>query len=123
MRTMLRDSLIPFTLFQRSLRGKYPNYKQSYPKDDFNAAEIERELMQECVHEGCPLVSDEKVTLRIKKNEMEITGQSTLGDACESMGIGYEGEETAGIFQSEIFIGPSKVTSKRQSNFGVSGTI
>ena len=53
--------------------------------------------MQECVHRAA-LVSDEKVTLRIKTNEMEITGQSTLGDACESMAINYEGEEECSIF-------------------------
>ena len=93
-------------LVSKVVEGKYPNYKQVIPKDDFNAAEIERELMQECVHRAA-LVSDEKVTLRIKKNEMEITGQSTLGDACESMGIGYEGRRGDGIFQSEVFIGPA----------------
>ena len=58
--------------------------------------------MQECVHRAA-LVSDEKVTLRIKKNEMEITGQSTLGDACESMGIGYEGEEATVSFNRSFY--------------------
>ena len=52
------------------------------------------------------LVSDEKVTLRIKKNEMEITGQSTLGDACESMGIGYEGEEATVSFNPKFLLDP-----------------
>ena len=49
MRMMLRDSLIPFYLVSKVVEGKYPNYKQVIPKDDFNATEIE-ELMQECVH-------------------------------------------------------------------------
>ena len=47
-----------------------------------------------------------KVTLRIKKNEMEITGQSTLGDACESMGIGYEGEEATVSFNPKFLLDP-----------------
>ncbi len=92
-------------LVSKVVEGKYPNYKQVIPKDDFNAAEIERELMQECVHRAA-LVSDEKVTLRIKKNEMEITGQSTLGDACESMGIGYEGEEATVSFNPKFLLDP-----------------
>ena len=73
-------------LISKVVEGKYPNYKQVIPKDDFNAATIERELMQECVHRAA---SDEKVTLRIKEEAMEITGLSTLGDACESMSISY----------------------------------
>ncbi len=92
-------------LVSKVVEGKYPNYKQVIPKDDFNAAEIERELMQECVHRAA-LVSDEKVTLRIKKNEMEITGQSTLGDACESMGIVYEGEEATVSFNPRFLLDP-----------------
>ena len=48
-------------LVSKVVEGKYPNYNQVIPKDDFNAAEIERELMQECVHRAA-LVSDEKVT-------------------------------------------------------------
>ena len=94
-------------LVSKVVEGKYPNYKQVIPKDDFNAANIERELMQECVHRAA-LVSDEKVTLRIKKNEMEITGQSSLGDACESMGITYEGEEATVSFNPRFLLDPLK---------------
>jgi DNA polymerase-3 subunit beta len=94
-------------LVSKVVEGKYPNYKQVIPKDDFNSAEIERELMQECVHRAA-LVSDEKVTLRIKENEMEITGQSTLGDACESMAINYSGEEGAVSFNPRFLLDPLK---------------
>ena len=62
-------------LVSKIVEGKYPNFKQVIPKDDFNQAVVERELMQECVHRAA-LVSDEKVTLRLKKDEMEIFGQS-----------------------------------------------
>ena len=92
-------------LVSKVVEGKYPNYKQVIPKDDFNVAEIERELMQECVHRAA-LVSDEKVTLRIKKDDMEITGQSTLGDACESMSIAYEGEEATVSFNPRFLLDP-----------------
>ena len=94
-------------LVSKVVEGKYPNYKQVIPKDDFNVAEVERELMQECVSRAA-LVSDEKITLRIKSNEMEITGQSTLGDACESMPINFEGEDTAVSFNPRFLLDPLK---------------
>jgi DNA polymerase-3 subunit beta len=94
-------------LVSKVVEGKYPNYKQVIPKDDFNVAEIERELMQECVNRAA-LVSDEKITLRIKSSEMEITGQSTVGDACESMPISYEGEDTAVSFNPRFLLDPLK---------------
>lgn len=92
-------------LVSKVVEGKYPNYKQVIPKDDFNAATVERELMQECVHRAA-LVSDEKVTLRIKPGIMEITGLSTLGDACESMNIGYEGDDAAVSFNPRFILDP-----------------
>ena len=98
-------------LVSKVVEGKYPNYKQVIPKDDFNSAEIERELMQECVHRAA-LVSDEKVTLRIKPEEMEITGQSVVGDACESMPIHYKGEEAAVSFNPRFLLDPLKSITK-----------
>ena len=59
-------------LVSKVVEGKYPNFQQVIPKDDFNLAMIERELMQECVHRAA-LVSEEKVTLRVRSGEMEIT--------------------------------------------------
>ena len=98
-------------LVSKVVEGKYPNYKQVIPKDDFNVAEVERELMQECVHRAA-LVSDEKITLRIKPKEMEITGQSTLGDACESMNISYAGEETTVSFNPRFILDPLRYISQ-----------
>ena len=98
-------------LVSKVVEGKYPNYKQVIPKDDFNSAEIERELMQECVHRAA-LVSDEKVTLRIKPEGMEITGQSVVGDACESMPINYKGEEAAVSFNPRFLLDPLKSITK-----------
>ena len=98
-------------LVSKVVEGKYPNYKQVIPKDDFNNAEVERELMQECVHRAA-LVSDEKVTLRIKPDEMEITGQSVVGDACESMPINYKGEEAAVSFNPRFLLDPLKSITK-----------
>ena len=92
-------------LVSKVVEGKYPNYKQVIPKDDFNSAEVERELMQECVNRAA-LVSDEKVTLRIRKGEMEITGQSMLGDACESMRISYDGNDAAVSFNPRFLLDP-----------------
>lgn len=97
-----RDSVY---VVSKVVEGKYPNYRQVIPKDDFHVAEVERELMQECVHRAA-LVSDEKITLRIKSSAMEITGQSTLGDACESMPISYEGIETAVSFNPRFLLDP-----------------
>lgn len=98
-------------LVSKVVEGKYPNYKQVIPKDDFQHAEIERELMLECVNRAA-LVSDEKVTLRVKSNEMEITGQSTLGDACESMGVSFDGDETVVSFNPKFLLDPLRSISK-----------
>ena len=47
-------------LVSKVVEGKYPKlYKQVIPKDDFQHAEIERELMLECVNRAA-LVSDGK---------------------------------------------------------------
>ena len=98
-------------LISKVVEGKYPNYKQVIPKDDFNAATIERELMQECVHRAA-LVSDEKVTLRIKEEAMEITGLSTLGDACESMSISYKGNDAMVSFNPRFILDPLRSITK-----------
>jgi len=94
-------------LISKVVEGKYPNFKQVIPQDDFNLATIERELMLECVHRAA-LVSDEKVTLRLKKNEMEIFGQSTLGDASESMPIEYHGDDAVVSFNPKFLLDPLK---------------
>ena len=93
-------------LVSKVVEGKYPNYKQVIPKDDFNAAEIERELMQECVHRAA-LVSDEKVTLRIKKKRNGNHGPKHLGRCLRINGHRIRRRRGDGIFQSEVFIGPS----------------
>ena len=54
----------------------------------------------------------EKVTFRIKANQLEITGQSTLGDACESMAIEYEGEDATVSFNPGFLRDPLKALSK-----------
>ncbi len=102
-----RDSIY---LVSKVVEGKYPNFKQVIPKDDFNQAVVERELMLECVNRAA-LVSDEKVTLRIKPNEMEIYGQSTLGDASESMTIEYGGEDAVVSFNPKFLLDPLKSIS------------
>ena len=54
------------------------------------------------------LVSEEKVTLRIKPGEMEITGQSVMGDACESMNIDYNGQDSIVSFNPRFLLDPLK---------------
>ena len=107
-----KDATIGFVesiyLVSKVVEGKYPNFKQVIPKDDFNKATVERELMLECVNRAA-LVSDEKVTLRIKTNEMEIYGQSTLGDASESMNIEYEGEDSVVSFNPKFLFRSAKI--------------
>ena len=94
-------------LVSKVVEGKYPNFKQVIPKDDFNQAIIERDLMQECVHRAA-LVSEDKVTLRIREGEMEITGQGVLGDACESMSIDYAGPDSVVSFNPRFLLDPLK---------------
>jgi len=43
---------------------------------------------------------------------MEITGQSTLGDACESMNISYAGEETTVSFNPRFILDPLRYISQ-----------
>ena len=102
-------------LVSKVVEGKYPNYKQVIPKDDFKSAVIERELMQECVNRAA-LVSDERVTLKLKNKEMEISGQSILGDACESMPIIYEGEDSTVSFNPKFLLDPLRAIQKDQIN-------
>ena len=103
-------------LVSKVVEGKYPNYKQVIPKDDFKSAMVERELMQECVNRAA-LVSDERVTLRIKNKEMEISGQSLLGDACESMPVLYVGEESTVSFNPKFLLDPLRSIQKDQISF------
>ena len=58
-------------LISKVVEGKYPNFKQVI-KDDFNQAVVEEHVRW---RNGTSM--DDKVTLRIKTNEMEICGQST----------------------------------------------
>jgi DNA polymerase-3 subunit beta len=54
------------------------------------------------------------VTLRVKNKEMEISGQSLLGDACESMPIEYEGEESTVSFNPKFLLDPLRAIQKDQ---------
>ena len=103
-------------LVSKVVEGKYPNYKQVIPKDSFNRSEVERELLQECVTRAA-LVSDEKVTFRMKANELEITAQSILGDACESMAIEYSGEDSTVSFNPRFLLDPLKALTKDKVTF------
>jgi len=98
-------------LVSKVVEGKYPNYKQVIPKDSFNRSEVERELLQECVTRAA-LVSDDKVTFRVKPNELEITGQSILGDARESMSIEYDGENATVSFNPRFLLDPLRSLTK-----------
>ena len=69
--------------------------------------------MQECVSRAA-LVSDERITLRIKENEMEISGKSLLGDACESLPISYKGEESTVSFNPKFLLDPLRAIQSDQ---------
>ena len=98
-------------LVSKVVEGRYPNYKQVIPTEAFEKSEVERELLQECITRAA-LVSDEKVTLSIKSGELEITGQSSLGDARETMGIDYDGAEVTVSFNPGFACDPLKAISK-----------
>jgi len=98
-------------LVSKVVEGRYPNYKQVIPAEVFEKSEVERELLQECITRAA-LVSDEKVTLSIKSGELEITGQSTVGDSRETMGIDYEGAEVTVSFNPGFACDPLKALTK-----------
>ena len=103
-------------MVSKVVEGKYPNYRQVIPKDSFNRSEVERELLLECVTRAA-LVSDERVTFRIKRDKMEITAQSTLGDACESMNVSYEGDDATVSFNPRFLLDPLKALSMDKLSF------
>ena len=45
---------------------------------------------------------------------MEISGQSMLGDACESMPIDYEGEDSTVSFNPKFLLDPLRAIQKDQ---------
>jgi len=98
-------------LVSKVVEGRYPNYKQVIPTETFEKSEVERELLQECIMRAS-LVSDEKVTFSVKPGELEITGQSALGDALETMGIEYEGSDVTVSYNPGFACDPLKALSK-----------
>ncbi|MBL62350.1 MAG: DNA polymerase III subunit beta [Opitutae bacterium] len=98
-------------LVSKVVEGRYPNYRQVIPTETFEQSEVERELLQECILRAA-LVSDEKVSFSIKPGELEITGQSSLGDAKETMAIEYKGPEVTVSFNPIFFCDPLKALSK-----------
>ena len=69
--------------------------------------------MQECVNRA--LVSDEQVTLKLKEKSWRYRS-SILGDACESMPIVYEGEESTVSFNPKFLLDPLRAIQKDQIN-------
>ncbi|MFP6900980.1 MAG: DNA polymerase III subunit beta [Opitutales bacterium] len=98
-------------LVSKVVEGRYPNYKQVIPTETFKKSIVERELLQECITRAA-LVSEEKITLSIKAGELEITGQSALGDSCETMAIEYEGSEVTVSFNPVFACDPLKALTK-----------
>ena len=66
-------------LVSKVVEGNYPNYRQVIPKETEHRVKIERELMLECVHRAALVTSDKSNSVKIKvsKNLLEISGQST----------------------------------------------
>ena len=69
------------------------------------------ETKSEIIAAGCPFCNT-MLTDGIKNKEMEITGQSILGDACENMPIDYEGEEATVSFNPKFIQDPLRSVKK-----------
>jgi len=107
-------------LVSKIVEGNYPNYRQVIPKETEHRVKIERELMLECVNRAALVTSDKNnsVKLKVSKNLLEITGQSTeYGESHESMAIAYDGPEVQVAFNPQFLMEPLKALTKDEVFF------
>ncbi len=95
-------------LVSKIVEGSYPNYRQVIPKETDQRIEIERELFLAAVRRAAKITTDKNnaVKLKISKNRLEITGQSSEGDFQEPVAITYEGPEVQVAFNPQFLIDP-----------------
>ncbi|MEA3213724.1 MAG: polymerase subunit beta [Chthoniobacter sp.] len=96
-------------LVSKLIEGNYPNYRQVIPGEAKERVTLERELFLNAVHR-VSLLSSEKsnsVKLVFTKNNIEIAANTPdVGEARESLAVGYKGREFSIAFNPEFLQAP-----------------
>ena len=106
-------------LYSKVVEGTYPNYNQVIPKETHQRIKLERELFLQCVMRAALVCSEKSNSVKIqtKPNSLEITAQSSDGEAYESIAIAYEGPELQVAFNPNFLIDPLKALKKDEIFF------
>jgi len=106
-------------LVSKIVEGTYPNYRQVIPKETDQRIQIERELFLSAVRRADKITNEKNkaVKLKISKNRLEITGQSSEGDFQEPLAITYEGPEVQVAFNPQFLIDPLSALVKDEVFF------
>lgn len=106
-------------LVSKIVEGTYPNYRQVIPKETDQRIQIERELFLSAVRRADKITNEKNkaVKLKISKNRLEITGQSSEGDFQEPLAIAYEGPEVQVAFNPQFLIDPLSALVKDEVFF------
>ena len=102
-------------LYSKVVEGNYPNYQQVVPKETHQRIKLERELFLQCVHRAALVCSEKANSVRIKlsSNLLEITALSSdIGEAHESMAIGYSGPDLQVAFNPAFLMDPLKALTR-----------
>ncbi len=96
-------------LVSKLIEGNYPNYRQVIPGEAKERVTLERELFLSAVHR-VSLLSSEKsnsVKLVFSKNNIEIVANTPdIGEARESIPVGYKGRDMSIAFNPEFLMAP-----------------
>ena len=112
----LSDSQVRFELnnsilVSKLIEGNYPNYRQVIPAETTERVTVNREAFLETVRRVSLLSSDKSnsVKLVFAPNQIDIIANSPdIGEARESVTVGYEGKEFAIAFNPEFLQAPLK---------------
>jgi len=112
----LSDNQIAFDLadvylVSKLIEGNYPNYRQVVPNETKERVSLERELFLNAIHRVALLSSDKSnsVKLNFGKDNLDITANTPdVGEAKESMGVKYSGEDFTIAFNPAFLMDPLK---------------
>ncbi len=112
----LSDSQVRFdlnnsVLVSKLIEGNYPNYRQVIPAETTERVTVNREAFLETVRRVSLLSSDKSnsVKLVFAPNQIDIIATSPdIGEARESVTVGYEGKEFAIAFNPDFLQAPLK---------------
>jgi DNA polymerase III subunit beta len=96
-------------LVSKLIEGNYPNYKQVIPSEAKERVTLERETFLNSLRRVSLLASDKSnsIKLNFSKNNIEITANTPeVGEARESLPVGYKGRDFSIAFNPEFLMAP-----------------